>query len=164
MMPAAAKIFDEYAQHIFIPHITSQPRSVSRIDLVWDTYKDDSLKGTARAKHGKGVRTRVVGKAAVSGNWQTFCGLTATRRNYSVYCPRSSFRRSGRKKRKLSSPVGRGCSTHSYCRMSTLWPHTATKKLMVVHYCAYHKLNSMTTTRYSFALLTPTRWSWLCLP
>ena len=43
---------------------------MSRVDLVWDTYKDNSLKGTARAKRGKGVRRRVVGKAAIPGNWQ----------------------------------------------------------------------------------------------
>ena len=45
---------------------------MSRVDLVWDPYKDDSLKGTPRAKHGKGVSRRVVGKAAVPGNWQNF--------------------------------------------------------------------------------------------
>ena len=38
----------------------------------WDAYKNDSLKGTTRAKHEKVVRRRVVGKAAVPGNWQNF--------------------------------------------------------------------------------------------
>ena len=65
MKPAGAKTFDEYAQQVFIPYISSQLCSVSRVDLVWDTYKDDSLKGTARAKCGKGVRRRVVGKADI---------------------------------------------------------------------------------------------------
>lgn len=46
--------------------------SVSPVDLVWDTYRDDSLKGTVRAKHGKGVRTLVVGNVAIPGNWQNF--------------------------------------------------------------------------------------------
>ena len=70
--PAAAKTFDEYAQQVFIPYIYSQLCSVSRVDLVLDTYKDDSLKGTARARHRKGVRQRVVGNAAAPGNWQNF--------------------------------------------------------------------------------------------
>ena len=48
MKPATAKTFDEYAQQLFIPYICSQLRSVSRVDLVWDIYKDDSLKGTAK--------------------------------------------------------------------------------------------------------------------
>ena len=72
LKPAGAKTFDEYAQQVFIPHILCQLRCVSRVDLVWDTYMDDSLKGTARAKRGKGVRRRVVGKAAMPGNWQNF--------------------------------------------------------------------------------------------
>ena len=70
MKPAAAKTFDEYAQQVFIPDVSSQLRSVSRVDIVWDTYKDDSPKGTARAKRGKGVRRQTVGKAALPGNWQ----------------------------------------------------------------------------------------------
>ena len=60
MKPAAAKTFDENAQQLLIPDISSQLRSVSRVDLVWDTYKDVSLKGTGRVKRGKGVRRRVV--------------------------------------------------------------------------------------------------------
>ena len=32
----------------------------------------DSLKGSARSKGGKGVRRRVVGAAAIPGNWQNF--------------------------------------------------------------------------------------------
>ncbi|KAJ8351860.1 hypothetical protein SKAU_G00233360 [Synaphobranchus kaupii] len=72
MKPAGANTFDEYTQQVFIPYISSQLRSVSRVDLIWDTYKDDSLKGTARAKRGKGVRRRVVGKAAIPGNWHNF--------------------------------------------------------------------------------------------
>ena len=44
MKPAAANTFDEYAQQVFIPYISCQLRSVSRVDLVWDTYNDDSLK------------------------------------------------------------------------------------------------------------------------
>ena len=45
---------------------------MSCVDLGRDTYKDDSLKGTARVMRGKRVRRRVVGKAAVPGNWQIF--------------------------------------------------------------------------------------------
>jgi len=43
---------------------------VSHVEFVCDTSKNDFLKGTARPKRRKGVRRRVVGKAAVPGNWQ----------------------------------------------------------------------------------------------
>ena len=39
---------------------------------MWDRYLPDSLKGTARAKRGKGVRRRVVGDASIPGNWASF--------------------------------------------------------------------------------------------
>ena len=81
MKPAAAKTFDEYAQQVFIPYMSSQLRSVSRVDFVWDTYKDDSLKGTTRAKRGKDVRTHVVGKAALPGNWQNFLRIDSNKRD-----------------------------------------------------------------------------------
>ena len=109
MKPAAVKTYDEYAQEVFIPYISSQLRSVSRVDLVWDTYKHDSLKDISRVKHDKGVRRRMDGNG--KGNQETgrtFWGLTATRQNYSVSCPMSSSRRSVRKTRKLSSPMERG--------------------------------------------------------
>jgi hypothetical protein len=72
MKPAGAKTFEEFAQQVFIPYITTQLRSASRVDLIWDVYKDDSLKATARAKRGKGIRRCVVGNAAVPKNWQNF--------------------------------------------------------------------------------------------
>ena len=37
MKPAAAKTFDEFAQQVFIPYISSRLRGVSHVDLVWDT-------------------------------------------------------------------------------------------------------------------------------
>jgi hypothetical protein len=42
------------------------------LDLVWDRYSVDSLKGTVRAKRGKGIRRRVVGSASIPGNWASF--------------------------------------------------------------------------------------------
>jgi len=131
--PAAAKTFDYYAQQVFIPYISSQLRSVSRIDLVWDTYKDDSRKGTARAKRGKGVMRHVVGKAALPRNWKNVLRIDGNKRELFSFL--SKIRHSVRKTSKLSSPLGRGCSAHSYSRMSTPCRHAALKKLIVVCYC-----------------------------
>ena len=64
--------FDEYAQQVFLPYFEIQLRNVSRLDLVWDRYISDSLKGSAKAKRGKGIRRRVVGSTVLSGNWQNF--------------------------------------------------------------------------------------------
>ena len=72
LKPAVAKNFDDYALDVFIPYLSTKLQTVSRLDLVWDRYIADSLKGSASSKRGKGVRRRVVGAAAIPGNWQNF--------------------------------------------------------------------------------------------
>ncbi|KAG1681932.1 Solute carrier family 22 member 4 [Nymphon striatum] len=72
LKPATSKSFEEYAQHIFIPYISTKLQVVSRLDLVWDTYLADSLKCSTRAKRGQGVRRRVVAAASIPGNWSNF--------------------------------------------------------------------------------------------
>ena len=72
LKPATAKTFSEYAQRVFVPYILSKLHQATRLDLVWDRYNTDSLKGTARAKRGRGVRRRVVGGATIPGNWNSF--------------------------------------------------------------------------------------------
>ena len=45
---------------------------VSRIDIVWDIYQPDSLKGTTRERRGTGTRRRVHASTRIPGNWQSF--------------------------------------------------------------------------------------------
>ena len=42
------------------------------MDLVWDRYLEDTLKSTARAKRGRGIRRHVVSGTLIPGNWQDF--------------------------------------------------------------------------------------------
>lgn len=79
LKPAASKTFEEYAQQIFIPYMSTKLQTVSRLDLVWDTYLADSLKCTTRAKRGQGVRRRVVAAAAIPGNWQNFLRVNSNK-------------------------------------------------------------------------------------
>ena len=165
MKPSAAKTSDEYAQQVFIPYLSSQLRSVSRVDIVWDTYNYDSLKATARAKHGKGVKRHLVGKAAVPGNWQNFLGADSNKTKLFSFLSKALLQAFCKEDEEVVLTDGKGhSSAHSYCRMSTSWPHAAMKKLIVVCYCTYHTPHCMATIRCSFALLTPMLWSWLYLP
>ena len=50
LRPGTAKTFDDYAAKVFLPYITQQLLDVNRIDVVWDTYKADSLKATTRKR------------------------------------------------------------------------------------------------------------------
>ena len=72
LKPGAATTFEEYAHQVFLPYISGQLQHVSRLDLVWDSYVVDTLKATARATRGKGVRQHVVDSAPIPGNWQNF--------------------------------------------------------------------------------------------
>jgi len=83
---ATAKSFNEYAHEIFTPYILSKFQQTTRLDLVWDRYLPDSLKGTARAKRGKGVRRRVVGGASIPATGPASSESMTTRRSCSVYC------------------------------------------------------------------------------
>ena len=72
LKPGGAETFKQYADQVFLPYILGQLQHASRLDLVWDSYKADSLKATARAECGKGVCWCVAGSVPITGNWQGF--------------------------------------------------------------------------------------------
>ena len=80
LKPTAAKNFDDYAGQIFIPFLATKLRDATRLDLVWDTYKNGSLKTTRRLKRGKGVRRRVVAAAAIPENRHSFLRVDENKR------------------------------------------------------------------------------------
>lgn len=58
--PTSAKTFAEYATQHMIPFLKSQINpAVSRIDAIWDTYPEESLKSLTHQRRGTGPRTRV---------------------------------------------------------------------------------------------------------
>ena len=70
--PGTAQTFLDYAEHVFLPYVSAQPENTTRVDIDWDVYQTDSLKGTTRQKRGKGVRGRVVPSAAIPKNGKDF--------------------------------------------------------------------------------------------
>lgn len=70
--PRTARTFQEYSDTVFMPYITKQLERAKRIDIVWDIYKDDSLKTCTREKRGKGTRRRVLPSTAIPSNWHSF--------------------------------------------------------------------------------------------
>ena len=67
-----AKTFQEYADVVFGPYISTQMDKTSRVNVVWDVYLPDSLKGTTRQKRGKGVRRRVSPSTTIPKSWKDF--------------------------------------------------------------------------------------------
>ena len=66
------KTFKEYAEKAFIPHLQSHLQGTERLDVVWDTYRPESLKESTRQKKGKGVRRKVSGETKLPRNWSDF--------------------------------------------------------------------------------------------
>lgn len=67
-----ASTFDDYAVKVFIPHIQQQLQTCQRIDIVWDTYLQDSLKNATREHRGQGTRRKVAGPTKIPKNWLMF--------------------------------------------------------------------------------------------
>ena len=63
LKPLAAKTLDDYA--------------VKVLDIVWDQYRENSLKSQTRNKRGKGIRRRVDASTSLPGNWQEFLRINA---------------------------------------------------------------------------------------
>lgn len=67
-----ARIFREYVHSVFLPYVNAQLRSIVRLDIVWDTYKEDSLKKGTREKRGPRARRRVAPAVKIPPNWKSF--------------------------------------------------------------------------------------------
>ena len=58
---------------VFLPHISRHLQKCTRVGVVWDTYRNDSIKPATREKRGKGMRRKVSGgNNKVPGNWRDF--------------------------------------------------------------------------------------------
>ena len=69
LRPGSAKTFADYAKDVFLPYVHSQLNQSQRVDIVWDDYREDTLKDQTREKRGRGVRRRVEPKNAIPRNW-----------------------------------------------------------------------------------------------
>ena len=68
--PKKNQTFKDYANDVFYLQIRKQMNeySAQRVDTVFDTYKDPSLKASTRIKRGKGIRRKVLHKSVAPTN------------------------------------------------------------------------------------------------
>ncbi len=71
LSPAECKTFSEYSEQVFVPYLKKKLESTDRLDLVWDTYPDESLKWTTRDRRGVGVQQQVLPDTKIPHNWHT---------------------------------------------------------------------------------------------
>ena len=70
--PGTAQTFQEYSDLVFLSYVSNQLTTARRVDVVWDVYILDSLKGSTRQKRGKGIRRRVAPSSRIPKNWKDF--------------------------------------------------------------------------------------------
>jgi hypothetical protein len=68
------KTFSDYAHKEFRPYLTRQFQfeKLTQVDVVWDTYRIDSLKAGTGQSQGTGVSLCVAGNTAIPQNWSSF--------------------------------------------------------------------------------------------
>ena len=81
--PGNERTFSEYAARSFIPYIRAQLSHVTRMNIVWDDYLENSLKATTRGKRGFGVWQRLAPVNKLHETVRNSYELTRTSRNCS---------------------------------------------------------------------------------
>ncbi|KAF3847112.1 hypothetical protein F7725_020140 [Dissostichus mawsoni] len=68
------RTFGDYAQKQVLPYIARKLNegTVMRVDVVWDTYRTDSLKEGTRLGRGTGIPLHVTEQTSVPRNWSSF--------------------------------------------------------------------------------------------
>lgn len=79
LSPGTSETFEEYAQIVFLPYVLKQLHSAERVDLVWDVYKEDSLKKATREKRGFGQRRKVSPTTRIPSDWKGFLRVDANK-------------------------------------------------------------------------------------
>ena len=82
-----AKTFDEYSDAVFLPWTEHALRNSSRVDIIWDVYRPNSLKESTREKRGKGVRKKVSGSTKLPSKFQDFLRDSRTKKSFSIFSP-----------------------------------------------------------------------------
>lgn len=74
LQPKTCKTFSQYATEIFCSFIMKQVTEMrcTRVDVVWDSYHQCSLKAYTRTKRGEGTRRQVKGPYPIPQNWSDF--------------------------------------------------------------------------------------------
>ena len=70
--PGTVRAFEGYCQTVFGPYIERQLQSVKHVDLVWDVYREGSLKRTTRERRGTGQRRQVTVSTQIPTDWKGF--------------------------------------------------------------------------------------------
>ncbi len=67
-IPSQTMLHDQ----VFVPFLLQQLEDACRVDVVWNWYLANSIKGLIREHRGSGVRTKVSSQTKISKKWEDF--------------------------------------------------------------------------------------------
>ena len=70
--PINCKTFAEYSIKVFQSYLLKQLHNIQRLDIVWDRYFPNSIKGMTRDLRGKGTRRKLSPTGILPKDWQNF--------------------------------------------------------------------------------------------
>ena len=75
----SVKTIHDYSQLVLLPYIERMLQDVVRIDIVWDTYMEDSLKAQTRMNRGSGNHLRVSNSTDITVDGKSFLRCDANK-------------------------------------------------------------------------------------
>jgi len=133
--------------------MSTKLQTVSRLDLVWDTYLADSLIGSTRAKRGQGVRRRVVAAAAIPGNWQNFLRVDSSKKTELLrFLSAALMEWFNQEDKQLVIANGEAVLSKPVLPDLTSLPHLTMKKLTLGCCCMHLTQRSIDNMQYSSGL------------
>ena len=126
--------------------MSTKLRTVLRLDLVWDTYLADSLKGSTRAKREQGLKRRVLAIAAIPANWQNFLRVDSNETELFRFLSAALMERFNQEDKQLVITIGEAVLNKPYSS------HLTKKKLTLGCCCMHLTQPSMDTMQYSSGL------------
>ncbi|ELU15800.1 hypothetical protein CAPTEDRAFT_215744 [Capitella teleta] len=70
--PKNSTTFGDYCADVFLQYVFIMLKTKDWVDIVFDVYKDNSLKSGIRQQGGTGIRRRVTLSTKIPGNWASF--------------------------------------------------------------------------------------------
>lgn len=92
LKPGLNTTFKEYANEVLLRQIHRWLQTYDQVDVVWDVYRQSSLKAATRDSRGSGLRRKVTSDALLPKNWSDFLRVNQNKTELFHFLGRSIVR------------------------------------------------------------------------
>ena len=113
--------FHGYYQLVFLPYINRVLQDVFRADIVWDIYKEDTLKTQIRKDRGSGNHLRVDNTTKIPTNWKSFLRCNSNKDSFFKLLARAAQEFEPPTQKQVISTQGQKAVSSPIADMSSLY-------------------------------------------